>query len=167
MKSDNQDEKFMRKAIQQAKKAETLGEVPIGAVIVCDGKIIARAHNLRQTTKDATAHAEILAIKKASKKLDTWHLVDCTLYVTLEPCPMCSGAIINSRIKRVVFGAVDPKAGCCGTFYNLPMDARFNHRPQEIVSGILQNECASLLTNFFVAIRKSKTEMKTLPQNDE
>jgi len=161
METKNQDEKFMRQAIVQAQKAEQLGEVPIGAVIVRDGKIIARAHNLRQTTKDATAHAEILAIKKASKKLGTWHLVDCTLYVTLEPCPMCSGAIINSRIKRVVYGAPDPKAGCCGTFYNLPMDARFNHRPQEVVGNVLRDECASLLTNFFTAIRKSKTEQKT------
>ena len=160
METKNQDEKFMRQAIVQAQKAEQLGEVPIGAVIVRDGKIIARAHNLRQTTKDATAHAEILAIKKASKKLGTWHLVDCALYVTLEPCPMCSGAIINSRIKRVVYGAPDPKAGCCGTFYNLPMDARFNHRPQEVVGNVLRDECASLLTNFFTAIRKSKTEQK-------
>ncbi len=161
------DEKFMRKAILQAQKAEKLGEVPIGAIIVHDGKIIARAHNLRQTTKDATAHAEILAIKKASKKLGTWHLVDCTLYVTLEPCPMCSGAIINSRLKRVVYGAPDPKAGCCGTFYNLPMDTRFNHRPQEVISGVLHDECARLLTNFFATIRKSKAGMKITQQNDE
>ncbi len=166
MKTENQDEKFMRKAIEQAQKAGKLGEVPIGAVIVRDGKIIARAHNLRQTTKDATAHAEVLAIKKASKKLDTWHLVDCTLYVTLEPCPMCSGAIINSRLNRVVFGATDPKAGCCGTFYNLPMDARFNHRPQEVVSNVLADECASLLTSFFADIRKSKAEMKNTNPNE-
>lgn len=161
-----QDEKFMMKAIKEAEKAAALGEVPIGAVIVCDGKVIARAHNLRQTTMDATAHAEILAIKKASKKLNTWHLVDCTLYVTLEPCPMCSGAIINSRIKRVVYGAPDPKAGCCGTFYNLPMDVRFNHRPQEIAPNVLRNECASLLTNFFANIRKSKAEAKIKKSND-
>lgn len=156
----NDDERFMRKAIEQAQKAKAIGEVPIGAVVVCDGKIIARAYNLRQTTKDATAHAEMLAIKKTSKKLKTWHLVDCTLYVTLEPCPMCSGAIINSRLKRVVYGAVDPKAGCCGTFYNLPMDVRFNHRPQEVVGGVLAEECAKMLTEFFGSLRDLKKDKK-------
>ncbi len=149
------DIKFMRQALKEAEKAKAKGEVPIGAVIVQGEKVIARAHNLRQTTFDATAHAEILAIKKASKKLKTWHLVDCELYVTLEPCSMCSGAIINSRISRLVFGAYDSKAGCCGTLYNLPTDARFNHRVKEIVGGVLQDECASMLSSFFREIRKS------------
>ncbi len=158
MLNQNLDEKFMREAIKQAEKARAIGEVPIGAVVVCNNKVIARAHNLRQTTKDATAHAELLAIKKASKKMQTWHLVDCTLYVTLEPCPMCSGAIINSRLQRVVFGASDPKAGCCGTFYNLPLDPRFNHRPQEVVGGVLDCECAKMLTDFFGEIRRAKSE---------
>ncbi len=144
---------FMRMALKEAEKAQKKGEVPIGAVLVLNDKVIARTHNLRQTTKDATAHAEILAIKKASKKLKTWHLVDCELYVTLEPCPMCSGAIINSRINRVIFGAYDSKAGCCGTLYNLPQDARFNHRPKEIIGGVLENECADILSKFFKSLR--------------
>ena len=156
VESKNLDESFMIEALKQARKAEGVGEVPIGAVIVRDGKVIARAYNLRQTTLDATAHAEILAIKKACKKLKTWHLVDCDLYVTLEPCPMCSGAIINSRIKRVIFGAFDKKAGCCGTLYNLPLDERFNHRPLEVIGGVLQDECAELLSVFFSEIRRRK-----------
>ena len=152
----NNDEKFMQLALKEAEKARVKGEVPIGAIIVQNGKVLAKAHNLRQTQFDATAHAEILALKKASKKLKTWHLVDCELYVTLEPCPMCSGAIINSRLKRVVFGAYDKKAGCCGTLYNLPLDDRFNHRPSEIVGGVLEQQCADLLSNFFKEIREKK-----------
>lgn len=152
----NRDEYFMNLAIEEAKKAERKGEVPIGAIVVCDNKVISKAHNLRQTTKNAIAHAEILALKKASSKLKTWHLVDCELYVTLEPCPMCSGAIINSRIKRVIFGAFDPKAGCCGSLYNLPLDTRFNHRPNEVLGGVLEKSCADMLTNFFKTIRKNK-----------
>ena len=152
----NNDEKFMQLALKEAEKARVKGEVPIGAIIVQNGRVLAKAHNLRQTQFDATAHAEILALKKASKKLKTWHLVDCELYVTLEPCPMCSGAIINSRLKRVVFGAYDKKAGCCGTLYNLPLDDRFNHRPSEIVGGVLEQQCADLLSNFFKEIREKK-----------
>ena len=154
--TDSRDEYFMNLAILQAKKAEKKGEVPIGAIVVCGDKVIAKAHNLRQTTKNAIAHAEILALKKASKKLKTWHLVDCELYVTLEPCPMCSGAIINSRIKRVIFGAYDPKAGCCGSLYNLPLDKRFNHRPEAVQGGVLEKECASLLSDFFKSIRNKR-----------
>lgn len=153
---EKNDEYFMTLAIKEAKKAQTKGEVPIGAVIVQNGEVLVRAHNLRQTSFDSTAHAEILALKKTSKKLKTWHLVDCELFVTLEPCPMCSGAIINSRLKRVVFGAYDKKAGCCGTLYNLPLDQRFNHRPQEVKGGVLQEECAELLSDFFKSIRKQK-----------
>ena len=155
---EKNDEYFMTLAIKEAKKAQTKGEVPIGAVIVQNGEVLARAHNLRQTSFDSTAHAEILALKKASKKLKTWHLVDCELFVTLEPCPMCSGAIINSRLKRVVFGAYDKKAGCCGTLYNLPLDERFNHRPQQVKGGVLQDECASLLSDFFKNIRTKKQD---------
>ena len=155
---EKNDEYFMALAIKEAKKAQTKGEVPIGAVIVQNGEVLARAHNLRQTSFDSTAHAEILALKKASKKLKTWHLVDCELFVTLEPCPMCSGAIINSRLKRVVFGAYDKKAGCCGTLYNLPLDERFNHRPQQVKGGVLQDECASLLSDFFKNIRTKKQD---------
>lgn len=152
----NNDEKYMQLALKEAKKAKLKGEVPIGAIIVQNDQVIAKAHNLRQTKFDSTAHAEILALKKASKKLKTWHLVDCELYVTLEPCPMCSGAIINSRIKRVVFGAYDKKAGCCGTLYNLPLDERFNHKPNEIVGGILEKQCADIISNFFKGIREKK-----------
>ena len=157
-KTNEKDEIFMLEAIKQAEKARKKGEVPIGAVIVCNNKIIAKAHNLRQTTKDATSHAEILAIKKACKKLKTWHLVDCELYVTLEPCPMCSGAIINARINRVVFGAFDSKAGCCGTLYNLPLDSRFNHRPKQVIGGVLETQCADMLSSFFKSIRDKKNK---------
>ena len=153
---ENEDIDFMYLALKEAEKAYKKGEVPIGAIIVKDDKVIAKAYNLRQTTKNAVAHAEVLAIKKACKKLKTWHLVGCTLYVTLEPCPMCSGAIINSRIDRVVFGAFDNKAGCCGTLYNLPLDARFNHRPRQVVGGVLDKECGQMLTQFFKLIRNKK-----------
>ncbi len=155
-KCANNEEYYMLKAIKEAKKAEKKGDVPIGAIIVYKNKIISKAHNLRQKTLDATAHAEILAIKKACKKLKTWHLTECDLYVTVEPCPMCSGAIINARINRVIFGAFDKKAGCCGSLYNLPKDERFNHRPKEIIGGILQNQCGQIVTNFFKEIREKK-----------
>ena len=122
------DIKFMEIAIEEAKKAGEILEVPIGAVLVLDGQVIAKAHNLRESTQTAIAHAELLAIDEGCKKLGTWRLEDTTLYVTLEPCPMCSGAIILSRVKRVVYGATDPKAGCAGTFMNLLTDERFNHQ---------------------------------------
>lgn len=127
------EEKFMLDALKEADKAPAEHEVPVGAVVVCEGKIIARAHNRRENKQSATAHAELLAIEKACRKLKSWRLVGCELYVTLEPCPMCAGAIINSRIDAVYFGASDPKAGCCGSLYNLTGDVRFNHRP--IVEG--------------------------------
>ena len=146
---------YMLEAIKEAKKAEEKNEVPIGAVIVHDGEILARAHNLRETNQNALAHAELLAIDEACHKLGTWRLENASLYVTLEPCPMCAGAVILSRISRVVYGAKDPKGGCCGTFMNLPEDERFNHR-SEVVSGVLEEECGELLTNFFRGIRERK-----------
>jgi len=146
------EEKFMRAAIEQAKLAAEKDEVPVGAVVVKDGKIIARAHNMREASKDPTAHAEILALQKAAKKLGGWRLTDCELFVTLEPCPMCSGAAINSRLGKIIFGAFDAKAGCCSTLYQLCSDARFNHQVQ-IIGGILEKDCALLLSNFFKAKR--------------
>jgi len=146
------DEHWMREAIAQARKALALGEVPIGAVIVRDGQIVGAGHNLRETTHDPTAHAEMIAIREASKKLGAWRLIGCTLYVTLEPCPMCAGAILQARVERVVYGAADPKAGCAGTLMDLLQDPRFNHRlPWR--SGVLREECASLLTGFFRELR--------------
>ncbi|AJY77651.1 adenosine deaminase [Paenibacillus beijingensis] len=142
----------MAEAIGEADKAEALREVPIGAVIVKDGQIIGRGYNLRETSHDPTAHAEMIAIREASEALGAWRLLDCTLYVTLEPCPMCAGAIVQSRLKRVVYGTVDPKAGCAGTLMNLLQEPRFNHET-ELTSGVLQEECASLLTSFFRKLR--------------
>ena len=133
----NEDELYMLEAIYEAKKAEKLTEVPIGAVIVSNGEIIARAHNLRETKQSAVSHAELLAIEQACENLGSWRLENATLYVTLEPCAMCSGAILLSRIDRVVFGAFDPKGGCAGTFMNLLQDERFNHQC-EVVSGVLE-----------------------------
>ncbi|MBS4201445.1 tRNA adenosine(34) deaminase TadA [Bacillus sp. FJAT-49732] len=149
------DEKLMRAAIKEAEKARDSHEVPIGAVIVLDGEIIAAAHNLRETEQNATAHAEILAIEEACKRLGTWRLENAELYVTLEPCPMCSGAIILSRIKKVVYGAADPKAGCAGTLMNLLQDSRFNHQ-SEVVEGVLKDECGALLSRFFRELREKK-----------
>lgn len=145
-------ELMMNEAIEQAKKAEAIGEVPIGAVIEKDGEVLAAAHNLRESEQNPTAHAEILAIQAASQKLGSWRLVDCNLYVTLEPCPMCAGAIIQSRVETLIFGASDPKAGCSGTLMNLPQDERFNHR-SKVIPGVKADECAALLTNFFRKLR--------------
>jgi len=148
----DQDELWMKEAIAEAKKAESLGEVPIGAVVVKDGVIIGRGHNLRETQHSPIAHAEIMAIQQASTALDAWRLLDCTLYVTLEPCPMCAGAIVQSRVKRVVYGTDDPKAGCAGTLMNLLQEPRFNHET-ELTKYVLQENCAALLTNFFKELR--------------
>lgn len=145
-------EQWMQEAISEALKAETIHEVPIGAVIVHEGRIIGRGHNLRETSMDPTAHAEMIAIRKASEYLRAWRLLNCTLYVTLEPCPMCAGAIVQSRIPRVVYGTIDPKAGCAGTLMNLLQEDRFNHRV-EVINGILREECSSLLTSFFRKLR--------------
>ncbi|MBJ6360780.1 tRNA adenosine(34) deaminase TadA [Paenibacillus sp. GCM10012307] len=155
MSSDTEleDIKWMREAMDEARKAEVIREVPIGAVIVRNGEIIGRGHNLRETTCNPTSHAEMVAIVEASKHLNAWRLLDCTLYVTLEPCPMCAGAIVQSRIGRVVYGTPDPKAGCAGTLMNLLREPRFNHEA-EVVKGVLQEECASLLTQFFRQLRQ-------------
>lgn len=149
------EEKFMKAALKEAKKAYDKLEVPVGAVIVKDGKIIARAHNLKETKYDTTKHAEILAIQKASKKLNSWRLIDCEMYVTLEPCSMCAGALINSRIKKVYIGASDPKTGAVGSVFNLLEDYTFNHKV-EYEKGVLQDECESILKEFFKELRKIK-----------
>lgn len=144
----------MQNAIDEAKKARSIGEVPVGAVIVLENKIIGSGYNKRETSKNALSHAEIEAINEACKTLGSWRLLNCDLYVTLEPCPMCIGAIINSRIKKVVFGCADPKSGSCGSLINLT-DLPYNHRP-EIVSGIMKDECSTLLSDFFKNLRKIK-----------
>ncbi|MFD1992742.1 tRNA adenosine(34) deaminase TadA [Paenibacillus nicotianae] len=154
-------EYWMREAIAEARKAEQLGEVPIGAIVVKDNVIVGRGYNLRETSFDATAHAEIIAIRQASETLSAWRLLDCTLYVTLEPCPMCAGAIVQSRVPTVVYGTVDPKAGCAGTLMNLLQEPRFNHRT-EIITDILQPECALLLTDFFKQLRLRLKKCKPL-----
>ena len=146
------DRAWMRLALEEAKAAAALGEVPVGALVVRSGELIAKAHNRRKTGKSALAHAECLAIDEACKTLGGWRLHECELYVTLEPCPMCAGAIINSRLLRVVYGARDPKAGCCGSVTDL-FALPFNHRP-EAVGGVLEEECAGALRAFFQAKRK-------------
>ena len=150
-------EYFMKEALKEAEKAYSKLEVPVGAVIVKDGKIIARAHNQKESKTDTTKHAEILAIQKASKKLKSWRLIDCEMYVTLEPCTMCAGAIIHSRIKKVYIGAMDEKTGAVGSVLNLFEDYKFNHKP-EVEKGILKEDCESLLKQFFKELRKSKAK---------
>lgn len=153
------DEYYMLEAIEEAKKAERLEEVPIGAVIVLGGEIIARAHNLRETNQSAVSHAELLAIEQACEVVGSWRLEEAELYVTLEPCAMCAGAIILARIKRVIYGAADPKGGCAGTFMNLLQDERFNHQ-SEVVAGVLEQSCGQLLTDFFRSVRERKKAAK-------
>ncbi|MCC9266122.1 tRNA adenosine(34) deaminase TadA [Bacillus velezensis] len=153
------DEYYMREAIKEAKKAEAKGEVPIGAVLVLHDEIVARAHNLRETEQRSLAHAEMLAIDEACRKLGTWRLEDAVLYVTLEPCPMCAGAVVLSRVDKVVFGAFDPKGGCTGTLMNLLQEERFNHQA-EVVSGVLGEECGEMLSAFFRKLRRQKKEMR-------
>ncbi len=148
-------EKFMKEAIKQAQKAYNKQEIPVGAVIVKNNKIIARAYNKKEETKTATHHAEILAIQKASKKLGSWRLTGCEMYVTLEPCSMCAGALIQARIKKVYIGTMDEKTGSCGSVLNLLEDFTFNHKV-EIETGIMQKECENILKNFFKDLRKSK-----------
>lgn len=153
---------FMQEAISEANKAKAVEEVPIGAVVVYRGEIIGRGHNLREHSQDATSHAEMFAIRAACKELESWRLEECQLFVTLEPCPMCSGGMILSRIEEVYFGAYDPKGGTAGTLMNLLTDERFNHRAY-VEGGILEEECGQLLTNFFREIRARK---KKTSQND-
>lgn len=155
------DEKYMKEAIRQAKKAYKLDETPIGCVIVHDGKIIGRGYNRRNTDKSPLAHAEISAIKKASRKLGDWRLEECTLYVTLEPCQMCAGAIIQSRVTRVVVGCMNPKAGCAGSVLNLLDVEAFNHQA-ELTTGVLEKECSELMTGFFRELRERKKMQKKL-----
>ena len=151
------DIKFMKEALRQAKKAYKLDETPIGCVIVHEGKIIARGYNRRNTDKSPLAHAEITAIRKASRKLGDWRLEECTLYVTLEPCQMCAGAIVQARIARVVVGCMNPKAGCAGSVLNLLNMPEFNHQVQ-LETGVLEEECGSLLSSFFRRLRERKKQ---------
>lgn len=154
----SEDEKYMKEAIRQARKAYALGEVPIGCVIVHDGKIIGRGYNRRNTDKSTLSHAEILAIKRASKVIGDWRLEECTLYVTLEPCQMCAGAIVQARIPRVVMACMNPKAGCAGSVLNILDMPEFNHQV-ESVRGILEEECSRLLKTFFKELRiRNKVE---------
>jgi len=148
-------ETFMQLAIKEAKKAEIENEVPIGAVLVRDGVVLARAHNQKNKLGNTLKHAELIALERGMKKLNDWHLNECDLFVTLEPCPMCAGACINARVRSVIFGAYDPKAGCCSSLYNLCEDVRFNHRPK-VVGGVCENECGELLSKFFKNIRKGE-----------
>lgn len=152
---DNINEKFMKAALNEAQKAYDKLEVPVGAVIVKDGKIIARAHNLKETKFDTTKHAEILAIQKASKKLKSWRLLNCEMYVTLEPCSMCAGAIINSRINKIYIGTLDEKTGAAGSVLNLFEDYKFNHNV-EVEKGIMKEQCENMLKDFFKKLRKIK-----------
>ena len=147
--------KFMKEALKEAKKAYDKKEIPVGAVIVKDNKIIARAHNVKEEKNDTTKHAEIIAIQKASKKLNAWRLTGCEMYVTLEPCSMCAGALIQSRMSKVYIGTMDYKTGACGSVLNLLVDYEFNHRV-EIEKNILQEECEKILKDFFKELRKSK-----------
>lgn len=149
------EEKFMKLALKEAKKAYNKGEVPVGAIIVKNGEVIAKAHNLKETKKDTTYHAEIYAIKKASKKLNSWRLIDCEMYITLEPCSMCAGAIIQSRLKKIYIGAMDYKTGACGSVLNLLSDYKFNHSV-DIETNILKEECEEILKNFFKELRVKK-----------
>lgn len=151
----NDNEKFMKEALKEARKAFAKDEIPVGAVIVKDGKIIAKAHNLRESSKNAISHAEILAIQKACKKLESWRLLDCEMYVTLEPCPMCAGAIINSRISKIYVGTDDEKAGAVGSKLNLLQDYKFNHNVQ-VQKYILKEECSGILKEFFKNLRERK-----------
>ena len=152
-----EDMRYMKEAIRQAKKAAALGDVPIGCVIVYQDKIIGRGYNRRMADKTVLAHAEILAMKKACKKMGDWRLEDCTMYVTLEPCPMCAGAIVQARIPRVVIGCMNPKAGCAGSIYNLLQEPAFNHQVS-LFKGVLEEECSQMLKDFFRSLR---TRLKT------
>ena len=151
----NQDERYMHQALKQAQKAYDLQEAPIGCVIVYEGKVIGRGYNRRTIERNTLAHAELIAIRKASKKLDDWRLEDCTLYVTLEPCQMCAGAIVQARMKRVVVGCMSAKAGCAGSVLNLLQMKEFNHQV-ELETGVLEQECSSIMSRFFKELRQKK-----------
>ena len=159
MEKNQTHEYYMMEALKEAKKAYQKNEVPVGAVIVKNGKIIARAHNLKETKCDTTQHAEILAIQKASKKLKSWRLIDCQMYVTLEPCTMCMGAIIHARIDSLFIGTLDPKTGACGSFIDLNKNYEYNHKVT-IEKGILKDECEQALKNFFKYLRERNKERR-------
>jgi len=160
MSNIKEDDQYMRIAIEQAKIAEENGDIPIGVVIVYKNQIIAKAYNQREQLKDPTAHAEIIALTQAAAAMESWHLNGCTIYVTLEPCPMCAGALVLARVDRLVYGCDDPKAGACKSLYNIVQDERLNHR-LEVSCGVLREECSRLLQNFFQQRRNEKTELKT------
>lgn len=151
------DEKYMKEAIRQAGKAYAIGEVPIGCVIVYKDKIIGRGYNRRMADKNTLSHAELIAIRKASRKMDDWRLEECTMYVTLEPCQMCSGAIVQSRMSRVVVGCMNPKAGCAGSILNLLQMKEFNHQA-ELTTGVLEEECSQMMKDFFKELRSRRTK---------
>ena len=151
------DEKYMKEAIRQARKAYAIGEVPIGCVIVYKDKIIGRGYNRRMADKNTLSHAELIAIRKASRKMDDWRLEECTMYVTLEPCQMCSGAIVQSRMSRVVVGCINPKAGCAGSILNLLQMKEFNHQA-ELTTGVLEEECSQMMKDFFKELRSRRTK---------
>ncbi|HEX4956276.1 MAG TPA: tRNA adenosine(34) deaminase TadA [Thermoanaerobaculia bacterium] len=150
-----QDETYMQQALAEAEKAAAMGEVPVGAVLVAEGEVVGRGHNRRETDQDPLAHAEIFALREAASRLGTWRLAGTTIYVTLEPCAMCAGALVNSRVDRLVYGAADPKAGWCGSLGDLVRDPRLNHR-LEVSSGILAPRCGELLRQFFQALRRGE-----------
>jgi tRNA(adenine34) deaminase len=152
MEPSDDDVRWMGEALAEAREAERAGEVPIGCVLVQAGRIIARAHNLRERAQDPTAHAEVIALRSAAARLRTWRLSGVTAYVTLEPCPMCAGALVNARVDRVVYGAADPKAGATDTLYTIGSDLRLNHRFQ-ITRGVMADECGAMLSTFFARIR--------------
>jgi len=149
-----EDQVWMLEALAEARRAAGIGEVPIGAVVVREGEVIGRGHNRREIEGDPLAHAELLAIREAASRLQGWRLEGCTMYVTLEPCAMCAGALVNSRVARLVYGAADPKAGYCGTLGNLVQDPRLNHR-LEVTAGVLESESAALLRGFFASLRRA------------
>ena len=157
MYDDNIDQRFMKLAIDQAFIAADNGDVPVGAVIVFENIVIAKAHNQRQLLNDPTAHAEIIALTQAAEAVGNWRLNGCTIYVTLEPCPMCAGALVMARIDRLVFGCEDPKAGACGSLYNIVQDQRLNHNV-DITSGVLETECGQVLSDFFKVRRDENTK---------
>ncbi|MGB5659173.1 MAG: tRNA adenosine(34) deaminase TadA [Thermoanaerobaculia bacterium] len=153
------DVKWMRQALAEARQAASLGEVPVGAVVVCADEIVGRGHNRREVDGDPLAHAEILAIRQAAEEVGNWRLTGCCLYVTLEPCPMCAGALVNSRVERLVFGTRDPKAGYCGSLGNLVADPRLNHR-MEVTEGVLAAECSREIREFFSRLRQDRSSLK-------
>lgn len=166
MRDRMEEERFMREAIKQAQKAAALEEVPIGCVIVQDGRIIARGYNRRNTQGSTLAHAELIAIRKASRKLGDWRLEGCTMYVTLEPCPMCAGAIVQARIPRIVIGTMNPKAGCAGSVLNILQNKQFNHQVAQ-TEGVLQRECQEMMQDFFRTLRRRKKVQKKMSEMEE